>query len=100
LRHWSSPVTPKFQSVKYIAFQILQDIIHLLPQYIEKRRKFMINPDPPKDEVIYIDLQGRPHDTPQECIEANLGVEEAGGGQYQAGGNCGQDPSNIPDNKG
>lgn len=56
-------------------------------------------PDPDTVEVgnttYYIDSEGFLHSTPQEAVEANLQIESVQG-QYVTGGNCGQDPSNIP----
>ena len=45
----------------------------------------------------YIDMNGGVHDTPKECVEANVAIEGANSGGYAAGGNCGQDPDNVPD---
>lgn len=59
----------------------------------------MAYPDPP-NETIYIDINGGVHSTAAECIDANVAIESANSGRYAAGGNCGQDSSNIPDNKG
>jgi hypothetical protein len=58
----------------------------------------MANPDPPDDKYYYDSTCGV-HTTPQEAVEACL-QNEAISGQYVTGGNCGQDPSNIPDDKG
>ncbi len=52
------------------------------------------------DDDYYIDLQGRPHETARECIEANQTVEEANSGGYAAGGNCPQKSEDVPDEKG
>jgi hypothetical protein len=57
----------------------------------------MSNPDP---EDYYIDINGGVHDSPGECVDASVAIESANSGGYPAGGNCGQDSSNIPDNKG
>lgn len=56
----------------------------------------MANPDPP----VYIDINGGVHDTARECVEANLAIESANSGGYPAGGNCGQESENVPDEKG
>jgi hypothetical protein len=49
------------------------------------------------DNDTYIDMNGGVHDTAKECVESNLSIEGANSGGYPAGGNCGQDPDNVPD---
>lgn len=48
---------------------------------------------------IYIDMNGGVHDTARECVESNLAIEGANSGGYAAGGNCGQESDNVPDEK-
>ena len=50
-------------------------------------------------EKIYIDMNGGVHDTAKECIASNLAIETANSGGYAAGGNCGQSPDNVPEEK-
>lgn len=55
-------------------------------------------PDP--GDKYYIDINGGVHDTAREEVEASLAIESANSGGYAAGGNCGQEPENVPDEKG
>ena len=49
------------------------------------------------DRTYYIDANGGAHSTPQEAVDANLGIESTNG-QYVTGGNCGQSSDNVQSN--
>jgi len=46
------------------------------------------------DKIYYVDANGGAHNTAQEAVDANLGIESSNG-QYITGGNCGQSSDNI-----